>query len=35
MSDSVMVMSRGRISGQMLVAEATQEKVMAYAAGGE
>lgn len=35
MSDSVLVMSRGRISGQMLVAEATQEKVMAYAAGGE
>lgn len=35
MSDSVLIMSRGRISGQMLVAEATQEKVMAYAAGGE
>jgi ribose transport system ATP-binding protein len=35
MSDSVLVMSRGRISGQMQVAEATQEKVMAYAAGGE
>lgn len=35
MSDSVLIMNRGRISGQMLVEEATQEKVMAYAAGGE
>lgn len=35
MSDSVLIMSHGRISGQMTIEEATQEKVMVYAAGGE
>lgn len=35
MSDRVLVMHRGRITGQMNVAEATQEKIMAYAAGGD
>lgn len=35
MSDRVLVMYRGRITGEMTVAKATQEKIMAYAAGGE
>ncbi|VBB05414.1 abc transporter [Lucifera butyrica] len=35
MSDRVLVMHRGRISAQMPVAQATQETIMAYAAGGE
>lgn len=35
MSDSVLIMNRGRITGKMTIEEATQENVMAYAAGGE
>jgi ribose transport system ATP-binding protein len=35
MSDRVLVMHRGRIAGEISIAEATQEKIMAYAAGGE
>jgi len=34
MSDRILVMHRGRIAGEMAVQEATQEKIMAYAAGG-
>ncbi|HWR43857.1 sugar ABC transporter ATP-binding protein [Sporomusa sp.] len=35
MSDRVLVMHQGRIMADMPVAGATQEKIMAYAAGGE
>jgi ribose transport system ATP-binding protein len=35
MSDRVLVMHRGRIVGEMPMGEATQEKIMTYAAGGE
>ncbi len=35
MSDRVMVMHRGRLAGELSLAEATQEKIMAFAAGGE
>lgn len=35
MSDRVLVMHRGRIAAEMSIAEATQEKIMGYAAGGE
>lgn len=34
MSDRILVMCRGRIAGELAAAEATQEKIMAYAAGG-
>ncbi len=34
MSDRVVVMSQGRIAGELPTREATQEKIMAYAAGG-
>lgn len=33
MSDRVLVMARGRITGELAIAEATQEKIMAFAAG--
>ncbi|CUH95939.1 Ribose import ATP-binding protein RbsA [Propionispora sp. 2/2-37] len=33
MSDRVLVMSRGRITGELAIAEATQEKIMAFATG--
>lgn len=35
MSDRVLVMHRGRLVAQMSVNEATQEKIMSHAAGGE
>jgi ribose transport system ATP-binding protein len=35
MSDRVLVMHCGRITGEMTVASATQERIMAFAAGGE
>ncbi len=35
MSDRVLVMHNGRVTGEMTVKEATQEKIMAFAAGGE
>jgi ribose transport system ATP-binding protein len=35
MSDRVLVMHRGRIAGELPIKEATQEKIMSYAAGGE
>lgn len=35
MSDRVLVMHRGQLVAQMSVTEATQEKIMVYAAGGE
>lgn len=35
MSDRVLVMHRGRIAAEMSVEDATQEKIMGYAAGGE
>lgn len=34
MSDRILVMCRGRLAGEFTAAEATQEKIMAYAAGG-
>lgn len=34
MSDRILVMCRGRIAGEFTAQEATQEKIMAYAAGG-
>ena len=34
MSDRILVMYEGKISGELLRAEATQEKIMAYATGG-
>ncbi|EGO62845.1 putative sugar ABC transporter ATPase [Acetonema longum DSM 6540] len=34
MSDRVVVMSQGRIAGELAITDATQEKIMAYAAGG-
>lgn len=35
MSDRVLVMHRGRITAELPVGQATQENIMAYAAGGE
>lgn len=35
MSDRVLVMHRGRLVAQMPITEATQEKIMSHAAGGE
>ena len=35
MSDRILVMHRGRIAAEMSVEDATQEKIMGYAAGGE
>ncbi len=34
MSDRILVMHRGRIAGELAAAEATQEEIMAFAAGG-
>lgn len=34
MSDRVVVISQGRIAGELATADAAQEKIMAYAAGG-
>jgi ribose transport system ATP-binding protein len=35
MSDRILVLHRGKIAAQMSVGDATQEKIMGYAAGGE
>jgi ribose transport system ATP-binding protein len=35
MSDRILVMHAGRFSGELLYDDATQEKVMYYATGGE
>lgn len=35
MSDRILVMHRGRIAAEMSIEDATQEKIMGYAAGGE
>lgn len=34
MSDRILVMHRGRLAGELAAAEATQEEIMAFAAGG-
>ena len=35
MSDRVIVMNEGRKTGEMLIQDATQEKIMHYATGGK
>jgi ABC-type sugar transport system ATPase subunit len=35
MSDRILVMSQGRITGELSSSEATQEKIMYFATGGK